>query len=214
MTKQQYLSNPCGESSLPYWKAVKMDVPENMLIQHDRHFCGECFMDYIDEPYFRLYHDLQMLRPAILPDGFRLCEAAPAEYAAHINQCYVGASITEAEIKSYFQHSVYAAALWIAVQECKSKKIVATGIAELDEQVGEGILEWIQVSPTYRGLGLGTYVVTELLIRIARKAQFATVSGQINNPSKPENLYRKCGFQGNDIWHVLKKKQVMLNMQQ
>ncbi|MCM1237187.1 MAG: GNAT family N-acetyltransferase [Ruminococcus flavefaciens] len=206
ITRQQYLSNPCRESSLPYWKAVRMDVPENMLIQHDRHFCGECFTDYLDEPYFRLYHDLQMLRAAILPDGFRLREAAPAEYAAHINQCYAGVSITEAEIKSYFQRSVYSAALWIAVQECKSQKIVATGIAELDEQVGEGILEWIQVSPAYRGLGLGTYVVTELLTRIAQKAQFATVSGQINNPSKPERLYRKCGFQGNDIWHVLRKR--------
>lgn len=206
ITKQQYLSDPCGESSLPYWKAVGMEVPENMLIQHDRNFCGECLTDYIDEPYFRLYHDLQMLHTASLPEGFQLCEAAPAEYAAHINQSYVGASITEEEIKSYFQHSVYSAELWIAVQECKSRKIVATGIAELDEQVGEGILEWIQVSPTYRGLGLGAYVVTELLTRIAKKAQFATVSGQINNPSKPENLYRKCGFQGNDIWHILRKR--------
>jgi len=200
------MSNPCGESSLPYWKAIKMDVPENMLIRHDRLFCAEGFTDYTDEPYFRLYHDLQKLHTPILPDGFRVCEAAPAEYAAHINQCYIGASITEADIKSYFQHSVYSAELWIAVQEWKTQKIVATGIAEFDEQVGEGILEWIQVSPTYRGLGLGTYIVTELLTRIAGKAQFATVSGQINNPSKPESLYRKCGFQGNDIWHVLRKR--------
>ncbi len=206
ITKQQYVRDPCGTSSLPYWKTVKMDVPENMLIVHDRHFCGACFMEYIDEPYFRLYHDLQMLRAAILPDTFRLCEAAPTEYAAHIDQCYRGVSMTEAEIASYLQHRVYAPELWIAVQESKSKKIVATGIAELDEQVGEGILEWIQVSPTYRGLGLGTYVVTELLTRIAKKAQFATVSGQINNPYKPENLYRKCGFQGNDIWHILRKR--------
>lgn len=206
ITKQQYLSNPCGESSLPYWKAVNMNVPENMLIKHNRDFDGECFVDYIDEPYFRLYHDLQKLRAATLPEGFQLCEASPAEYAAHINQCYADISITEEEIKSYFQHSVYSAALWIVVQECKSKKIVATGIAELDEQIGEGILEWIQVSPTHRGIGIGTYVVTELLTRIAQKAQFATVSGQINNPSKPESLYRNCGFQGNDIWHVLKKR--------
>lgn len=206
ITKRQYVSDPCGVSSLPYWKTVNLVVPENMLIRHDRDFCGECLMDYIDEPYFRLYHDLQMLRAASVPDGFRLCAAAPAEYAAHIDQCYAGASITEAEIKSYFQHRVYSAELWIAVQECNSGKIVATGIAELDEQVGEGILEWIQVSPAYRGLGLGTYVVTELLTRIAQKAQFATVSGQINNPSKPEKLYRKCGFQGKDIWHILKRK--------
>lgn len=206
ITKQQYLSNPCGESSLPYWKTVKMTLPENMLILHDRHFRVEYLADYIDEPYFRLYHSLQMPHAAILPNGFRLCKASPAEYAAHINECYDDITITEEEIRSYSRHSVYSSALWIAVQECVSKKIVATGIAEFDEQVGEGILEWIQVSSAYRGLGLGTYVVTELLTRIAHTAQFATVSGQINNPYKPENLYRKCGFQGNDIWHVLKKK--------
>lgn len=183
-----------------------MEVPEQMRILHDRQFSGECLRDYVDEPYFRLHHDLKMLHSAILPDGFRLWEAAPAEYAAHINQCYLGASMTEEEIKSYFQHSVYLPELWIAVQECESQKIVATGIAELDAQVGEGILEWIQVSSTHRGRGLGTYVVTELLNRMAPKAQFATVSGQINNPSKPENLYRRCGFQGSDVWHILRKR--------
>ncbi len=206
ITQRQYLQDPCGVSSLPYWKAVKLDVPENMLVLHDRDFRADAFPEYADEPYFRLYHDLRGLRAASLPDGFRLCGAAPAEYAAHINQCYPGASMTEAKIKSYFQHSVYAAELWIAVRESKSGKIAATGIAELDEQVGEGILEWIQVSPAYRGLGLGTCVVTELLNRMAGKAQFATVSGQINNPSEPERLYRKCGFQGHDVWHILRRK--------
>jgi len=206
ITKQQYLSNPCGQSSLPYWKAVQMDVPGNMLILHDRHFRDTYLTDYTDAPYFRLYHNLQTLHPAILPNGFQLCKAAPAAYAAHINQCYIGASMSEAEIQSYFQHRVYSAELWIAVQECKSRKIAATGIAEFDKDIGEGVLEWIQVSPTYRGLGLGTYVVSELLKRMAPKAQFATVSGEINNPSHPENLYRKCGFQGNDIWHILTKR--------
>lgn len=205
ITKQQYLSNPCGVSSLPYWKAVKTDVPKNMLIVHDRNFRGECFAEYADEPYFRLYHDLKLLRPAILPDGFRLCEASPSEYAAHIGRCYVGAAVTEAEISSYFCRSVYSAELWVAVRECESGKIAATGIAELDREIGEGILEWIQVSPEYRGRGLGTYIVSELLTRIAKTARFATVSGQINNPTRPEGLYRRCGFVGDDVWHILKK---------
>lgn len=206
MTLEQYLQNPCGASSLPYWKTAGTILPEDLLIVHDRSFCDECLADYADEPYFRLYHDLQALRPAVLPDGFRLCDATPAEYAAHIRQCYDGSSMTEAEIQSYFQHRVYSPELWIAVRESKSQNIVATGIAEFDRQVGEGILEWIQVSPSHRGLGLGTYVVTELLSRMAGKARFATVSGQINNPSKPESLYRKCGFKGNDIWHILRKR--------
>lgn len=206
MTKQEYLKDPCGSSSLPYWKAVLTDLPENMLILHERDFRGEDFGCYTDEPYFRLYHDLQGLHAAVPPDGFSLCEVSPAEYAVHINQCYVGAKMTEEDIKAYFHHSVYSPDLWLAVRENGSGKTVATGIAEFDKQVGEGILEWIQVSKSYRGLGLGTYIVTELLNRISEKAKFATVSGRINNPSKPESLYRKCGFIGSDVWHILKKQ--------
>lgn len=205
ITKQQYIENPCGKSSLPYWKLTETVLPENMLILHDSDFCSDYLANYKDEPYFRLYHNLQGLHAAHLPDGYCLCNAATLEYAEHINQCYTDMSISEGEIKSYFGHSVYSADLWIAVKDCKSQKIAATGIAEFDEQVCEGILEWIQVSPTHRGLGLGTYIVTELLNRLAKKAKFATVSGQVNNAFKPENLYRKCGFKGNDVWHILRK---------
>lgn len=37
------------------------------------------------------------------------------------------------------------------------------------------------------------------------KARFATVSGKVNDPSAPQRLYRKCGFTGDDVWHILKK---------
>ena len=36
--------------------------------------------------------------------------------------------------------------------------------------------------------------------------KFVTVAGQCNNPSEPEKLYRKCGFTGDDVWHVMKRK--------
>ena len=89
--------------------------------------------------------------------------------------------------------------------ETHTGTIVATGIAELDREIGEGVLEWIQVSQRHRGKGLGRYVVSELLRRLKSKAGFATVSGQCNNASNPEMLYRKCGFSGNDVWHILRK---------
>lgn len=88
----------------------------------------------------------------------------------------------------------------------QTDEVVATGIAELDKEVGEGVLEWIQVSEQYRGYGLGKYVVLELLWRMKENATFATVSGQCNNPTNPEALYRKCGFTGSDVWHVLRKR--------
>ena len=54
--------------------------------------------------------------------------------------------------------------------------------------------------------GLGKYVVSELLWRMKERATFVTVSGQCNNPTNPEVLYRKCGFTGSDVWHVLRKR--------
>ena len=37
-------------------------------------------------------------------------------------------------------------------------------------------------------------------------AEFATVSGKVNNPTNPQSLYRKCGFIGDDVWHILTQK--------
>lgn len=75
--------------------------------------------------------------------------------------------------------------------------------ADFDGEAREGVLEWIQVLPQYRGRKIGRLIVGELLCRMVGKADFATVSGKVNNASKPEILYRKCGFTGNDVWHIL-----------
>lgn len=89
----------------------------------------------------------------------------------------------------------------------QTDEVVATGIAELDKEIGEDVvLEWIQVSEQHRGYGLGKYVVSELLWRMKENAKFATVSGQCNNLTNPEAMYRKCGFSGSDVWHVLKRR--------
>ena len=114
--------------------------------------------------------------------------------------------IREADLQAYTARPVYLSSLWLAVKDNKTGDIVATGIAELDRECKEGRLEWIQVSENYRGCGLGKYLVSELLWRMKDVAQFATVSGQCNNPTNPENLYRKCGFTGNDVWHILRNR--------
>ena len=78
--------------------------------------------------------------------------------------------------------------------------------ANLDSETEELVLEWIQVLPEYRGRGLGKMLVNELLCRMGGRAKFATVYGKADSPSNPEALYRKCGFIGNDVWHVLHRK--------
>ena len=144
-----------------------------------------------------------MLFPVL--NGYSLCEAAIPDFAEHINKCYEDICISVSELQSYVTRAVYSPELWIAVRNDDTGEIVATGIAEMDREIGEGVLEWIQVSRGSRRCGLGSYIVLELLWRMRNTAQFVTVSGQCSNPDKPEELYRKCGFSGNDVWHILRK---------
>lgn len=143
-----------------------------------------------------------------LPMGFSFGTSNAAAFADHINCCYSGAKMTEAELESYQSHTVYDPSRWITIREDQTGQMIASGIGELDREIGEGVLEWIQVSAEFRGRGFGQCIVNELLHRMCGKADFATVSGQCNNPVNPESLYRKCGFTGQDIWHVLRKQGV------
>ena len=205
--KRKYLEDPCRVSSLPYWKTNCVSVPETMRILHHDDFHKALLAEYSDEPYFRLKHDLRQVEAAVIPEGFALCKASPVVLAEHINSCYGGACMSVDTLRGYMDRAVYCEALWIAVKETDSGKIVASGIAELDREIGEGALEWIQVSEGYRRRGLGSYVVKALLWRMKGMANFVTVSGRLGHPEEPEKLYQKCGFTGNDIWHVLRKLQ-------
>ena len=202
----EYLHNPCGVSSVPYWKTKTISIPSNMKILYQNDYCAADYNDYMDEPYFRLIHDLERLPVAVLPEGYSLCEVSLAELAAHIRSCYVSASVTEAQLLDYRNRPVFDTSLWIAVRHDLSGQIVASGIGELDRELGEGVLEWIQVSADHRRCGLGRFVVSELLRRMKDKADFVTVSGQCYNQTCPERLYRSCGFTGDHIWHILSKK--------
>ncbi len=203
---EDYLKNPCGESSIPYWKTKLISVPNGVKILHQKDFNPTEYIQFIDEPYFRLSHDLKGLSMPQLPQGYSLYVATLSDFAEHINQCYNDINISESELQNYTTRPVFVSSLWLAVQDKRNSDIVATGIAELDRECNEGVLEWIQVSENYRGCGLGSYIVTELLWRMKDIARFVTVSGQCNNPTNPESLYRKCGFTGNDVWHILKRR--------
>lgn len=203
---KDYLKAPCRELSIPYWKAKLLAVSDEIKIVHQDHFNKGEYTQFIDEPYFRLRHDLKDLFAPKLPQGYSLCDASLADFARHIKQCYDDISISEKELQSYTVRPVYVSSLWLAVRDNETHDIVATGIAELDGECHEGVLEWVQVSKNYRRCGLGSYIVAELLWRMKDMAQFVTVSGQCDNPSSPEGLYRKCGFTGNDVWHILRKR--------
>ena len=208
ITLTEYLNNPCGTLSIPYWKAKNIVIPPDMKILHDKDFREDILSDYTDEKYFRLYHNLKGI-PKITNDDFEITTSTRKDIKSIvqiINDSYTDISVNKNLIKSYTQTPVFNEALWIMVKEKATGIYVGCGIADFDTEAKELILEWIQVLPQYRGKKIGQLIVTELLFRMKDVADFATVSGKVDNVTKPEILYRKCGFTGNDVWHILHKK--------
>ena len=205
MSIPEYLRSPCGASSLPFWKTEAVSVPENMLVVRDDAFTPDLAKEYEDVRYFKLLHRMDGLEKPALREGFRLVSCETQAFAEHIRECYGGGPSAE-ELSACRAHPVCRPDLWIAVAEEESGRLAATGIAELDGRIGEGFLEWIQVSPAFRRLGLGAFVVKELLWRMRGAARFTTVSGRADNKTNPFALYQSCGFSDRVIWHVLTKR--------
>lgn len=202
----EYLEDPCGKLSIPYWKARTLVVPENIKVVHDRDFSESLLGNWTDERYFRLRHTMENLRRTILPD-FNIVTAGPDDWGqlvSIINRSYPDLHVSQEQLKRCRETAVYRRDLWLLVREINTGIFVGSGIADFDAEAGELSLEWIQVLPEYRRRRIGQAIVSELLFR-GQGAKFATVSGKLDNRTKPEALYRRCGFTGNDIWHVLSR---------
>ena len=202
LSTEEYLRNPCRASSLPFWKTEQFEIPESVCIYREDEF-GKMLCSGADEPYFRMIHLLQSVQYPRLPDDYILTKANIGEFADHILECYTEESVTAEKLEACTHTQVYDPNLWIAIREKATYKIVASGIGEFDDRIGEGILDWIQVTPDYRRRGLGQAVVCELIKRLSGKADFITVSGRMNNPCNPLALYEACGFSNPVIWHIV-----------
>ena len=66
----EYLLDPCRASSLPYWKAKSISIPDHMKIVHHENFDPNAWTDFCDDTYFRLRHDLQDMTAPCQIDGF------------------------------------------------------------------------------------------------------------------------------------------------
>ena len=205
MEKKAYLANPCKASSLPFWKTNLVKIPENMKILLEDDLQDVDVLEYADERFFKLMHHMQDIKRPLLDNKYEMVCCETSEYSRHIAACYSNVGISAEELLEYRNHAVYDGNLWIAIKERGHSDIVASGIAEIDEDIKEGILEWIQVSPEHRGIGLGKFVVNELLWRMKDKAEFVTVSGKVDNSTNPRELYIACGFTDEVIWHVMRK---------
>jgi GNAT superfamily N-acetyltransferase len=139
----------------------------------------------------------------LVPTGFSIVEVniqQEYEQIAHfIGQCYQDIHPTADAVLGWSRHNSYDPALWIWVIDHVQRIPAGLGIAEIDTEISEGSLEWIQLLPDYRVMGLGKGIVQELLFRLGKRVKFTTVAGEIENNTNPEALYRSCGFSGNDI---------------
>jgi GNAT superfamily N-acetyltransferase len=141
------------------------------------------------------------------PAGFALKQVNPQEEVhAIINlirACYASIKINAEIVQSWIRHPVYDPNLWVWVVDQESGEKAGLGIAERDPLVPEASLEWIQVHPAYQNRGIGKAIVSELTRRALQGVSFITVSGEVESESLPEQLYRRCGFTGNDVWWLL-----------
>jgi len=209
ITIEEYLLNPCSSLSIPYWKAKGIVIPPQIRIVHDSEFTQDMLAGYEDERYFRLSRDMSDVSDAC-PAGIVLETAQKADLplmADIINRSYTDLSVTVAQLEGYTATTVYEPQLWVLAKDAATGECAGCGIADYDPEAGEMILEWIQVLPAYRRRGIGQTMVNELLRRAQAYARFATVSGKADNPTRPELLYRSCGFEGQDVWHILRKKE-------
>lgn len=159
-------------------------------------------------PYFRLINTNGPKQRVNLPSDFTFAnvdtDTQGEQVAELIGQCYPDMNVSPEIVESWTYHPVFNSNLWIWVVDTKKDVPVGLGIGEFDPTVSEGSLEWVQVLPIYRGGGIGANIVLELLRRLQTRAAFTTVAGEVGNPTNPEGLYRHCGFEGGDIWWVLR----------
>ena len=205
LEQEQYLADPCGAASLPYRKAKQMAVPEDVtMIREDQFDPARCSGK--DEPYFKMIHRLRDIRRPVLPAQYQEIPCSAGDLSRHISECYAEERLPADELRARAMQPDFDAGLWLAVMDTTNGRIAASGIAEVDPEIREGTLEWIQVSAAYRRQGLGRYIVSGLLHRLHGKADFVTVSGRMNNPDNPLALYRACGFTDCVVWHIIRKR--------
>lgn len=181
----------------------------HMMILHQQYYEKIDAGLFQSSAYFRVLHPLQHINQVELPMHFSFVPVDVrqdcAKIATFINQCYQHIQVDEGTVNQWQQTNVFDPALWVWVIDQRNNQAAALGLADVDEKIGEGSLEWIQVHPQYQHQGIAQALVNHLLMLLKSKVAFATVSGEVGNASNPEKLYRRCGFVGTEIWHVLRR---------
>lgn len=204
---EEYLKNPCRYSALPFYKEVKQNN-DLLVIHNDEVNQGHLKNITSHKRFFRIFHDLRNVDTVNIQGFVNRKFSADTDIdkvIAIINGSYSNIRITSKEVNEMIKDTVYHSDLWNFIIDESTGQEIALGICQYDEVVSEVVFDWIQVLPEYRGKGIASMLVTHLLSDVPKNAKFATVSGDMDNPSSPEKLYKKCGFTGNDVWYIIKK---------
>lgn len=206
MTKSDYIRNPGRMASLPFWKEQKYGNLNTIKIVHEEQYKESDYKDYAKEHYFKVIHRLNDI-PQQAIDSSLIIDVVKTEQsefvASFINQCYEKIQVSKEKVEKWMEERVYSPDTWVTISK-NGVGFIALGIADFDADIREGIFEWIQVLPEYRGKGFGKILVTELLLRLKDiSADFVTVCGDLENESNPLRLYESCGFAEKNVWHIL-----------
>jgi len=205
LSKDDYLKDPCASLSIPYWKYINYHQPQDIRIEHQDQLESKA-IDEHTQRYFRMIHHLDNLPLEDVSVEVIQLDKDIKELVEMLKRSYKHEDIkvSKDDIISWTRRRVYDPNLWVKI--VKNNRIVASGISEIDLDLKEGIIEWVQVVPEERNRGYGRLIVEALLNRLSLVADFVTVSGHLDNQTKPRELYRRCGFVGEDIWYVRKHK--------
>jgi len=207
--KSKYIENPCRYSAIPLYKLDKIQ-DYNIVVLHDQDITNYDFENYsTHQRFFRLIHRFKNIQTNDI-EGYHIrtfnLDKDITLAVKLINNSYQDIHISELQIRAMLNSKYYYKDLWVFIVDDRTNKEVALGICQFDDNIKEIDFDWIQVLPKYRGKGLGSMLVSNLLLKSSIYGDFATVSGDLDNRFSPENLYRRCGFYGEDIWHVLQKQ--------
>jgi DNA-binding transcriptional ArsR family regulator/GNAT superfamily N-acetyltransferase len=159
-------------------------------------------------PYFRLIRAPGHVDGS---DSYTGLLFAPVDTAMEIQnvyefmtRCCEDPHLSPEAICAWAERAVFKEDLWVWALDTNAGVPAALGIADLDDSMREGSVEWVTVLPEYRRRGIGKTLVFELLNRLDGRADFVTVFGEENAATGAESLFKSCGFEGENTWWFLR----------
>ena len=95
MDVKEYLQNPCGTLSIPYWKAKTLAIPDSMRIIHCSNWNGQ-YGNF--QSFFRIKHDLNDLSPIDYDYDTLSIDYQATQLCEMINESYKHVTIQYAKL--------------------------------------------------------------------------------------------------------------------